>query len=442
MAPFQEFASTGALGGVALLITTVIALVWANSPAADSYQALWERRVSLGWAEAPFSLSLHHWINDGLMAVFFLLVGLEIKRELLVGELAAPRLAALPIAAAVGGMLVPAGLYAALNAGTPAVRGWGIPMATDIAFALGVLALLGPRVPVGLKVFLAALAIVDDLGAVLVIALFYTSNLDVTALLGAAASLGILVTLNRRRVTALGPYLLVGIALWALVLRSGIHATIAGVLLALTIPSGTRLDARQFSVRSRSILDDFDRAETGDGRVITSRGQQEALYALDLAASQANVPLLRLEHALHGLVAYAIMPLFALANAGVSLGGAGGALRSPVTWGIILGLLVGKFAGISLFSWSAVRLGLATLPGGTTWRHLRGVALLGGIGFTMSLFIAGLGLHDPQLQEQAKFGILFASTGAGVAGFVILRRDVPSDSLSGVAAGEARPSDA
>ena len=420
--PFQEFAQTGALGGVALLAATVVALAWANSPWAAGYHGLWERQVAVGWNDAPLTLSLRHWVNDGLMAAFFLLVGLEIKREFLVGELASRRQAVLPIAGALGGMLVPALLYTALNAGTGGSRGWGVPMATDIAFALGILALLGNRVPVGLKVFLAALAIVDDLGAVLVIALFYSSHLDPGALLGAGAVLLVLLALNRGRVMVLWPYLLLGVVLWYLVLRSGIHSTVAGVVLALAIPSVGRLDAFQFSARARELLGAFDEAESGDGLVITSPGQRDALFALDAAASRANAPLLRLEHALHGPVAWGVMPLFALANAGITLGAIGDGMRSPVAWGVILGLLVGKFSGIGLASWAAVRLGLAALPAGVGWRHLRGAALLGGVGFTMSLFIAGLAFPDAALDEQAKAGILVASTASGILGFLLLRR--------------------
>jgi NhaA family Na+:H+ antiporter len=319
-------------------------------------------------------------------------------------------------------MIVPALIYVLLNAGSPAIQGWGVPMATDIAFALGILALLGSRVPVGLKVFLAALAIVDDLGAVLVIALFYTSRLDVGSLLGAGVALAALLVLNRRRVMELWPYLAVGVVLWFMVLRSGVHSTIAGVLLALAIPAVAKLDTFGFSARARALLEDFDRAESGDGLVITSPGQRDAMFALDVASSRANAPLLRLEHALHGLVAYGLMPLFALANAGVTLGAAGEALRGTVAWGVILGLLVGKFAGITGASWAAVRLGLAALPAGVTWRHLRGTALLGGIGFTMSLFIGSLAFSDAAMMEEAKVGILVASTLAGVLGYVLLRR--------------------
>ena len=408
--PFQEFARTGALGGVVLLVLTAVALAWANSPWRDAYFHLWEARFTVGFAFAPLTENIHHWINDGLMAVFFLLAGLEIKRELLVGELSSLRSATLPIAAAAGGMLVPALLYVLVNRGGVGAGGWGIPMATDIAFALGVLTMLGPRVPVGLKVFLTALAIVDDMGAVLVIAFFYTSSIAWGALGLAALAFGVLLVLNRLKVRALTPYLLVGAALWAALLSSGIHATIAGVLLALAIPSRTRTNAAEFSARARDILDEFDRAETGDLQVMTSRGQQEAVDALEVAAAGVQAPLLRLEHRLHGIVAFVIMPLFALANAGVQVSGAGALLGSAVSLGTVLGLVIGKPLGILLFSAIAVRMGVARLPTGVTPRLLHGAAWLGGIGFTMSLFVAGLAFPDtPSLHDEAKVGVLVAS---------------------------------
>ncbi len=419
--PFQQFAATGSLGGIVLLACTVVALAWANSPWGDAYRQLWKTPIGIGPAAHPLTLSLRHWIDDGLMAVFFLLVGLEIKRELLVGELASRRQAALPIAAAVGGMLLPALLYTLVNAGGEGARGWAIPMATDIAFALGVLTLLGPRVPLGLKVFLAALAIVDDLGSVVVIAFFYGSDIHLGALAAVAGIVAALVVLNRAGIVALGPYLLLGIGLWLAVHESGVHATIAGVLLSLTIPARAPVNADAFSRDARGLLDEFDRGETGDTLVITSRRQQEALHGLDQLATSVTPPLLRLEHVLHRPVAFAIMPVFALANAGVPLGVFGDALGSPVALGVALGLLLGKTTGITLFSWMAVRAGLAVLPAGVSWRAVHGVAWLGGIGFTMALFVAGLAFEDSPLLETAKAGVLAASTIAGVVGSLILR---------------------
>jgi NhaA family Na+:H+ antiporter len=427
--PFQEFARIGSLGGIVLLIATAIALAWSNSPWSDAYFHLWETELVLGSAAAPLSLTLHEWINDALMAVFFLLVGLEIKREMLVGELSTPRQAALPIVAALGGMVVPALCYVAVNGGGVGIGGWGIPMATDIAFALGILALLGPRIPLGLKVFLAALAIVDDLGAVLVIAFFYTSSIAWGALGVAALCVGALAWLNARRVCALAPYLGIGVVLWYCFLASGVHATIAGVVLALTIPTNSRINAEEFSERARALVDEFDRTETGDLLVITSKGQQEALHGLDVAVSAVNAPLLKLEHALNTVVSFGIMPLFALSNAGVRLEGAASAMASPVSLGIVAGLVLGKMAGITGFSALAVRLGIASLPTGVTWRMLNGAAWLGGIGFTMSLFIAGLAFHDEGLLDAAKIGVLASSLLAGTMGFVLLRRSAPPASL-------------
>ncbi len=294
--PFQQFAETGTLGSALLLLGMVAALVWANSPWAASYFELWDTKFVVGRGDAPMELSLRHWINDGLMVVFFLYVGLEIKRELIGGELASVRQASLPIVAAIGGMLVPAGIYVLINLDSGALRGWGIPMATDIAFALGVLQLLGPRCPIGLKVFLTALAIIDDMGAILVIALFYSGDLVLPALLWGLAFLGALVALNKMRVRHLAPYLLIGLALWMAVLRSGIHATIAGVLLAFTIPIRTRIKADEFSSIARNLIDEFDRSETGDLQVLSSKGQQEAIHGLESASEAVQAPLLRLEH--------------------------------------------------------------------------------------------------------------------------------------------------
>lgn len=422
LGPFQEFARTGALGGVVLLACTIAALAWANSPWGAGYVALWKTPLDVGPAGHPLRLSLQGWINDGLMAVFFLLVGLEMKRELLVGELASPRHAMLPVAAAVGGMVLPALVYTAFNAGGEGARGWGIPMATDIAFALGVLALLGPRVPANIKVFLVALAIVDDLGSVLVIAGFYTSAIHVPALALAGVVGAALAVLNRRRVHALAPYLALGVVLWAAVHESGVHATLAGIALALAIPVRTRIDADEFAARVDRLVDEFRRGETGDRRVITSSAQQDALLALGSEASAVTPPLLRLEHALHAPVSFGIMPLFALANAGVRVDAFGAALASPVAWGVALGLVLGKTAGITLFAWLAVRAGVATPPARVGWRGLYAASWLGGIGFTMSLFVTGLAFGDGALAGIAKAGVLAASAIAGVVGYVLLRR--------------------
>jgi NhaA family Na+:H+ antiporter len=422
MYPVLRLLRTAPAAGLVLLGCAVVALVWANSPWAHGYHAVWETPVTLRVGASAATLTLHAIVNDGLMAVFFFLVGLEIKREVLVGELARLRQAALPVAAALGGMVVPALLFLLFNAGEPTARGWGIPMATDIAFALGVLALVGSRVPSSLRVFLSALAIADDLGAVLVIALFYTAGVSWGALGAAGALLLLSLGANAAGVRSWVIYALIGVALWVAVLLSGVHATVAGVLLAMTIPSRTRIDEDALLAGARAALEDFDRACDPATTVLSNRAHQDALYRLEVLSEQALPPLARLEHGLHGIVTFGIMPLFALANAGVSLSGAGSVLDSPVAHGVVLGLVVGKPVGIALASWVAVRLGAAALPAGVTWRSLTGVAVLGGIGFTMSLFIAGLAFGSaPEQLTAAKLGTLTASLIAGVLGWSLLR---------------------
>jgi Na+:H+ antiporter, NhaA family len=416
--PFHEFFSTEAASGALLVGCAAAALVIANSRWADAYDHLWHTPIALMVGGHLLSLTIHQWINDGLMAVFFLLVGLEIKREVLAGELASPRQAALPIAGALGGMLAPAAFFLLASGGGLAARGWAIPMATDIAFALGVLALVAPDAPSGLKVFLAALAIVDDMGAVLVIALFYTTDIAWGQLGAAGVIMALLATLNVCRVRHLAPYLLLGVALWFFVHASGIHATIAGVLLALAIPTRTRINAAEYSIRARELLREFDRTETGDLLTLTSKGQQDAIVGLERASESATAPLLRLEHALHRFSAFVIMPLFAFSNAGVALGGAS---SSRVTIAVILGLVIGKPLGITVASAAAIRWRLAALPAGVTWMALHGCAWLGGIGFTMSLFIAMLAFEGTELIDAAKIGILGSSIVTGVVGAIVIR---------------------
>jgi len=384
LGPFQRFVSTEAAGGVVLLACAAIALAWANSPWGAGYHTLWETPLGFDGRAFGLTLTLREWVNDGLMAVFFLLVGLEIKRELIVGELSSRRSAALPVIAAIGGMVVPAAAYALVNRGGPGAAGWGIPMATDIAFALGILALLGDRIPSGLRVFLAALAIADDLGAVLVIGIFYTTGVHAIALVGAAVIFAILIAANRSGIRGAAFYIALGIVLWLFVLLSGVHATIAGVLLALAIPARSRGGDDQ----RRTLLDSF-------------------------------------ESALHAPVAFVIMPAFALANAGVPLGGSvAAALGSPVALGVVLGLVLGKPAGIMLASAVAVRTGAARLPDGVSWRQLHGVSWLGGVGFTMSLFIAALAFPDTTTLDVAKLGVLTASISAGAVAYLLLRGTV------------------
>jgi NhaA family Na+:H+ antiporter len=419
--PFQEFAHRESSSGLLLLASAAVAMVWANSPWAGSYLRLWEIPIGIRFGALALDKSLLHWINDGLMAVFFLLVGLEIKREVLVGELVSLRRAAFPLAAALGGMIVPALLYAVVNGSGPGAKGWGIPMATDIAFALGVLALLGPRIPLTLKVFLTALAIVDDIGAVLVIALFYTADLSAGALVLAAATFGLLVACNAAGIRHLAPYGLLGLVLWLAFLKSGVHATVAGVLLAFAIPAGTRIEVGEFLARAREALARFAAAGTAGANVLTSRPHQKAIHGLETAAEEAQAPLQRLEERLHGLVAFGIMPLFALANAGISLVGGLAAFASPISLGILLGLFVGKPLGITLFAWLATKAGLAERPDDMSWTLIQGAGWLGGIGFTMSLFIAALAFDEAALLTQGKLGIFAASLAAGTVGWLLLR---------------------
>ncbi|HUQ95710.1 MAG TPA: Na+/H+ antiporter NhaA [Bryobacteraceae bacterium] len=421
--PFQEFAARETSGGILLLACTVVALVWANSSWAHHYTALWHTPFTVGLGSFILSKELHFWVNDALMAVFFFVVGLEIKRELLAGELASAKQAALPILAALGGVVVPALFYTALNAGGPGARGWGIPMATDIAFAIGVMALLGNRVPLGLKVFLTALAIVDDIAAVLVIALFYTASLSWGALAAAGVCLAMALAANRLGVRHPLPYALIGAVLWMTVLQSGVHATIAGVLLAFTIPSRTAVNQGDFLRHGRALLDHFQTGMESQRSVLTDLEQQAVIEALEDSCEKIQPPLHRLEQGLHPWVTFLIMPLFALSNAGVSLSGdLGKIVAQPITLGVMLGLVLGKPVGVTLASWLAVRTGVASLPEKVSWKHIHGAGWLAGIGFTMSLFMTGLAFTGDAQLTAAKLGILIASLCAGSAGSMILLR--------------------
>ncbi|MGH2582732.1 MAG: Na+/H+ antiporter NhaA [Anaerolineales bacterium] len=420
---FQEFIREQGAGGVLLLATTLIALAWANSAWAESYFELWSIPIAVGIGNWQLTKPLLMWINDGLMAVFFFVVGLEIKREILVGELSKPRQALFPAVAALGGMFLPAAFYLTLNFRGPGSSGWAIPMATDIAFALGVLSLLGRRAPLGLKVFLTAVAIVDDIGAVLVIAIFYSHDIFWISLALAALILLALFALNRASVRNLVPYSALGLLLWLAFLQSGVHATVAGVLLAATIPTSQRIDAVKFVRRSRAYLDDFESSGGTGKEILTNEQQQYALQALEDAAESVGSPLKRLEHTLHPWVAYAIVPIFALANAGVTFSGTiSGAFSNPIGLGIVLGLVLGKQLGITSFTWIFHRLGLVSKPRGLSWQHIYGAAWLGGIGFTLSLFVTSLAFTDAASVAAAKIGILTASAISAVGAAVVLMR--------------------
>lgn len=427
LTPFEEFLRRTTAGGIVLVGMTISTLGLAAVLGGDAMHHFWETPLTVSLGERRLALSLHHWINDGLMALFFLLVGLELKREMLVGELSSLRDAALPIFAAVGGMVVPALIYAALNAGTPTASGWGIPMATDIAFAIGILVLLAWRVPRNLIIFLTALAIADDLGAVLVIALFYTAEIRMGALGAAAALLVALILLNRGGVRHPLPYALLGVLLWAAVLASGVHATVAGVLLAFTIPARPAFTPDEFERRMNELRDAY-RADRRDPDTpddpLGNHRMSSIAEALEQSAAAVQSPLQRIEHSLTPWVTFIVIPVFALANAGIDLRAVewSQAFASTVTLGILAGLVVGKFAGIGGFSWLAVRLGWARLPSGVQWKHVLGAAWLAGIGFTMSLFIAQLAFRDPALVEQAKLGILLASAVSATIGLTWLVR--------------------
>lgn len=421
--PFQSFLRIEAAGGILLLASTAIALAWANSPWSQSYHDFWHIKLTLlSVGSLELTETLGHWVSDGLMVVFFLLVGLEIKREILVGELQSMRKAAVPIAAAVGGMAAPAIIYAIANAGQDTLRGWAIPTATDIAFALGVMALLGKRVPVALKVFVTAAAIVDDIGAVLIIAIFYTSELNTTALGVAALAVAALVTMNLLHVRRLVIYAALGVILWVAVLKSGVHATVAGVVLAFTIPARFRIRGADFVDFSRRALDEIVAGGGAENDIMTNTVRQRWLHGLEQACEHIQPPMLRLEHILHPWSSYLIMPIFALANAGITVGsGFGASLASRVGLGVIAGLVLGKQIGIMLASWIVIGTGVGRLPEGTTWKHLYAGSWLTGIGFTMSLFIANLAFGEGEALYAAKSAILCGSLVAGVTGFALLR---------------------
>lgn len=427
--PFVEFFHREASAGLVLLAITAVALIWANSPFAASYDALWKAEVAVRAGGFSMGMDLRHLVNDGLMAVFFLLVGLEIKREILVGELSSTRKAALPMMAALGGMVFPALIYVAINLGSPGIRGWGAPMATDIAFALGVLALLGSRAPIGLKVFLTAVAIVDDIGAVLVIALFYSGGIATGWLAASAAVLAAMAVANRLGVRSIPFYLGMFALLWYAVHYTGIHATVAGVLAAMTVPAGSRIDGRRFASRTRALIDEFENSGDSDEDAILNEQQTAALHEIERDSERVGSPLQRLEHALHPWVAFAIVPVFALANAGVSLVGGSDAPQptQPIAIGLFLGLVLGKPIGIYLMTWLTVRLGLGDLPQGVTWRHIHGAGWLGGIGFTMSLFVATLAFGEGRDLQTAKAAILAASAVAGSIGLWIVSHAKPTD---------------
>ncbi|HWO93992.1 MAG TPA: Na+/H+ antiporter NhaA [Dehalococcoidia bacterium] len=420
--PIVEFLSTESAAGVVLVAATLVALVWANSPWNDTYTDILTTTITIDLGFVDVSEDVHHWVNDGLMTIFFFVVGLEIKRELLMGELNSVRRAALPVAAALGGMVVPAALYLALNAGGEGEDGWGIPMATDIAFAVGLLALLGTRAPFALRVFLLALAIVDDLGAIAVIAVFYTDDLAVDALGIALGFIALILVMQRANVRDVPLYIPVGALLWLALLKSGVHATIAGVILGILTPHLPFTTREEFTHRASEITSRLQGLLGRKREEETVDEERYALQSLEDLTRDSESPLERLEHFLHPWSSFGIVPIFALANAGIELNAdtISDALESEVMYGIVLGLVVGKTVGIFAASWLAVRSGMAELPAGVRWPQMLGVAMLAGVGFTVSLFITELAFTDAELVGDAKIGILGASAIAGAAGFAYL----------------------
>jgi NhaA family Na+:H+ antiporter len=424
--PLQRVLRHEASGGIVMLIAAAVAILWANSPWSDSYVDVWQTplRVELGGLLHLDHLSLQTWVNDALMTVFFLLVGLEIKREVVHGELRDPRAVALPVIAALGGMVVPAAIYATLNRDGAGADGWAVPMATDIAFAVGVVTLAGKRVPLAAKIFLLTLAVADDIGAIVVIAVFYTGALSwgwfACALVAVAAIFG----LRRGDVQSLAPYLAVGAFAWLALLESGVHATLIGVALGLLTPAWPLRSPRRFPPAARRVINEVEAAYYD--RVLTQEEfseNEQRIAEIARLAMYSTSPLERLERALSPWVAYAVVPVFALANAGVALTGdaVGGLVSDPITAGVMLGLVVGKTVGVFGATALAVRLGVGRLPGGTTWRHVFGLSTAAGVGFTVALFVTSLSFDTAAAADAAKVGILAGSTVAGVAGYLLLR---------------------
>lgn len=439
--PLERFLHVQAASGLVLLAAALVALVWANSPWRHAYEQLWHTPISFGAGARTVSQPLHFWINDALMVVFFFVVGLEIRREIHQGELSDRRRAALPVVAALGGMIAPALIYAAVNHASPALRGWGVPMATDIAFAVGVLALLGKRVPAAVRVLLLALAIIDDIGAIVVIAIFYSSGFAASGLAVAAGGVALVLLLRALGVRTTAAYVVPGAVLWGGILMTGVHPTIAGVILGLLTPARPWYGEKGFLAATEAAIDDFRRRAARDH---DHHEMLEPLARVAEARREAVAPVVRIEAALHPWVAYGIMPLFALANAGVDLRGVD--LRAPATSGIVAGivagLVIGKPIGVLAASFLAERAGIAARPRGVTWRGAALVGAVAGIGFTMAIFIAGLAFSDAGSLGAAKLGVLVASAVAGVltlaAGRVLL--PAPPPEVAAVTADEAETS--
>lgn len=420
--PIGDFvqASVSSIG--LLLAATFAALLMVNLGFQEEYEKFWKSYLTIGTENYNITANLRHWINDGLMALFFFLLGLEIKREFLAGNLRSVRQASLPIIAAVGGALVPAVIYVAINWGSPGMDGWGIPLATDTAFTIGILTLFGSRIPPMLLVFLTAFAIVDDILAVGVIAIFYTSTVHWNYLGLALVLLALLIFCNRAGFQNWPVYAGLGVLVWLAVFESGVHGTLAGILVAATVPAQAWISPTEFISRSQSLLSEFKAAWDPNQTLLSNHHQQEIAERWESLIEDVETPLAHMEHNLSPWIAYGIVPIFAFANAGIPIvDGFGAAITSAVGWGVILGLAVGKPIGIILFAWLAVRLGFAALPDGINWHEILGVGALGGIGFTMSLFISELAFDPGEMQTDARIGILIGSIIAGIFGYLVLR---------------------
>ncbi len=429
ISPLEGLISDAAWGGMLLMICTAIALYLANSSWAHDYHELLTTPIDVGLGNSHLKLDIHHFINDALMAIFFFVVGLEIKREVLVGELSHVSEAILPALAALGGMIVPAAIFLALNANQPGEKGWGIPMATDIAFSLGILSLLGKRVPLAAKVFLTAFAIVDDIGASLVIAFFYTESITWSALGIASLFLVCLVICNVTGVRRSSPYVFLSVLLWLCFLKSGVHPTIAGILAALTIPARPRLQSDEFLISTRMLLDRIEEKRAEEANVLKNKEKHAMISDVEMASKLTQTPLKRFENSLHHWITFFIMPVFALANAGITFdGGLLSKLTHTVTIGILVGLILGKQIGVTLFAWLAVKLGWARPPRGVSWPMLYGLSWLGGVGFTMSLFITNLAYgRSSENLDDAKVGILLGSAIAGLGGSLTVWWTLPRE---------------
>ncbi|MBW2711762.1 MAG: Na+/H+ antiporter NhaA [Deltaproteobacteria bacterium] len=421
--PTQRFFRKEAASSILLIAATIMALIWINSSIGETYHSFWHTEVSFAFGHFHISKTLVHWINDGFMSLFFFTVGLEIKREILVGELATPKKALLPVIAALGGMIVPGLIYAALNIGLPTISGWGVPVATDIAFALGAVAVFGRRLPVGLRIFLAAFAIADDLGAVVIIAIFYTKEIVWSYLIISLFLILGLAVANFLWIRWTLVYAILGLAVWFFVLGSGIHPTIAGVIVSLFVPARGRYDTDNFLQNVRKITEKFECEDQSCGySILLNQEHMHAVQALELACHDVETPLQRLMHALHPWVAFLILPFFAMGNTGLTFHGIvfSEMVSNTVITGIIFGLVFGKPLGVMLFSYVSVKTGIASLPQGVRWSHIFGGAMLGGIGFTMSLFLADLSFSEPQILNYARIAILTGSIFSAVIGMTFL----------------------